>query len=567
MKAEKIYRNGRFHTGDPDSPKAQAVAIRGKKLIAVGTEESCIAFADENTEIVDLGNRVVLPGLIDGHTHPITVAMTFWRVRMPLTHDRDELFENIRYYAEQNPRETCPYFFCENYFAEIFGDKGPTRWELDEIISDRPARIQDFTDHACWFNSKALELLMDEKGEIDIESEAIKPEFIKDENGEYTGWCQEPFDAIDRIICEKIGWTPPQEITDEMVDPLLDYFSEHGVTAMMDALTLGEDTLKYFYEKDRKGEMKFFYEGTSIMTCPDTLEEAISNAKEWQRKYGGEHIRCNTIKFFIDGTNEFGDCLSLVPFSNDPEGTNCGEAYATEDEMVEAMLRINDEGMDFHVHTICDGAFRLMCNAYERAKAQRSGSWNMYLTLTHCELIDPEDMHRAAKLGIFIDWTTHWSGGYFGEIARTYLGDRWYTMYDFTTIIEEGGIVGFSSDVFTYQEALRADPFFGMQVAMTRVDPMLPLDPERFPGSVRPPAKAKLTLETLLRGYTYNNALRMRLLDRMGTIEEGKLANLVVLNKDIFSTPAEKVSEVKPDFVVFEGEEVRKRSSLQVSRG
>lgn len=567
MSADRIYRNGRFYTENPSAPWAEAVAIRGRELAAVGTEAECMALADEKTQVVDLGGKVVIPGLIDGHTHPITVARTHWRVRMPLTHDREELFANIRKYAEANPKETCPYFFCENYFAEVFGDEGPKKEDLDAIIPDRPARIQDFTDHACWFNSAALDLLKDETGEINIETGAIQPEFVKDEKGEYTGWVREPFEEIDEVIYEKLGWYPPQEITDDMVDPLLDYFKAHGITCMMDALTTGEDSMKYFFEKDRKGELGMFYDATSILVSADRIDEAIETARQWQAKYGGEHIRVNTIKFFIDGTNELGDCCSLKPFANDPEGKDCGSSYATEDEMVEVMLKINDAGMDFHVHTICDGAFRLMCNAYERAKAQRPDNWTMYLTLAHCELIDPEDMHRVAKLGIFIDWSTHWSGGYFGDAAKDYVGDRWYSMYDFTTIIKEGGIVGYSSDVFTYQEAIRANPFIGMQTAMTRVDLFMPLDPEKYPGSVRPPESAKLPLDELLRGYTRNNALRMRLLDRMGTIEAGKLANLVVLNKDIFAVPAEEVVGVDAEFVIYEGEERRVKSELDIQRG
>ena len=566
MKADTIYKNGRFYTENKEAPWADAVAIEGKKLIAVGSEEDCSAFADEGTKVVDLGGRVVLPGLIDGHTHPITVARTHWRVRMPLTHDREELLANIRQAAADHPKEECPYLYCENYFAETFGDAGPTRQLLDEIVSDRPARIQDFTDHACWFNSAALDLLKDENGEIRIETSAIQPEFKKDENGEYTGWVQEPFDDIDEVIYEKIGWYPPQEITDDMVDPLLDYFKAHGITCMMDALTTGEDSMEYFYQKDRKGELGMYYDATSILTAPDKIDEAIATARDWQEKYGGEHIRCNTIKFFIDGTNELGDCLSLEPFANDPTGTYCGNSYASEDEMVQVMLKINDAGMDFHVHTICDGAFRLMCNAYERAKAQRPDSWQMYLTLAHCELIDPAEMKRVCDLGIFIDWSTHWSGGYFGEVAREYLGDRWYRMYDFTKIIAGGGIVGYSSDVFTYQEAIRANPFIGMQTAMTRVDMFLPLDPEKYPGSVRPPETAKLPLTDLIRGYTYNNALRMRLLDRMGTIEAGKLANLVVLNRDIFETPAEEIAKVDADLVIYEGQARKISSSLTVER-
>ena len=133
MRADTIYKNGRFYTENRTVLWAEAVAIEGRNLIAVGTESDCAAFADEKT------------------------------------------------------------------------------------------RIQDFTDHACWMNSAALELLKDEKGEIHIETDAVEPNFKKDDNGEYTGWVQEPFDAIDEVIYEKLDWYPPQEITDEMVDPLLDY--------------------------------------------------------------------------------------------------------------------------------------------------------------------------------------------------------------------------------------------------------------------------------------------------------------------------------------------------------
>ena len=135
-------------------------------------------------------------------------------------------------------------------------------------------------------------------------------------------------------------------------------------------------------------------------------------------------------------------------------------------------------------------------------------------------------------------------------------------MYDFTEIIREGGTVGFSSDLFSYGEAERGDPYFGMQTSMTRVDIELPLDEKKYPGSVRPPLEARLTLNQLLKGYTYNNALRMRLSDKIGTIEEGKLANLIVLNKDIFDTDPFEIKTVSPEMIFFEG---RKQEIKEVS--
>ena len=282
-------------------------------------------------------------------------------------------------------------------------------------------------------------------------------------------------------------------------------------------------------------------------------------------------ISCrNVIKFFVDGTNEMGDCLSTEPFHNDPTGTNYGEAYATMEEMRDVMVRLNEEKLDLHVHTICDGAFRLMCDAVEAAQKICGDDWCIKITLAHCEIIHPDDIPRVRQLGIYIDYSTHWAGGYFGEGAIPYLGqERWNTMHDYHKIIEDGGKVGFSSDVFSYQEATRANPMIGMQVAMTRVDPWVPLDPEKYPGSVRPPVEGKLSIEQLIHGYTVVNAERMRLDDKMGSLEAGKLANLVVFKEAIFRAAhehPETFSEIDPECTWFEGEERHIVSELKKDR-
>ena len=141
MTIHKILLNGKIYTSDEKQPWAEAIAISGKTLAYVGDNETAKAMAEDETEIIDLEGKTVLPGFIDGHTHPVTVAKTHYRVRMPLTHDKDELLANIKKYAEENPKEEKPYFFCENYFAEVFGPEGPKKEVLDEIVPDRPARI------------------------------------------------------------------------------------------------------------------------------------------------------------------------------------------------------------------------------------------------------------------------------------------------------------------------------------------------------------------------------------------------------------------------------------------
>lgn len=565
---DKVLVNGKIYTSNTSQPWAEAMVISGKTLTYVGDNEVAKAMAGEKTEIIDLNGKTVLPGFIDGHTHPVTVAKTHYRVRMPLTHDKEELLANIKKYAEANPKEEKPYFFCENYFAEVFGADGPKKEVLDELVPDRPARIQDFTDHACWYNSMALDMLKDENGIPQADSPLGFSEFVKDKNGEYTGWCKESGPEGDRGIYKAIGWYPPENADEEMIKPLLDFFKAHGIMCMLDGFTEGEDSMKLFYELDKAGKLDMYYQGTSICGTIDDLEDAIAVVKDWSAKYTSEHVGINTIKIFVDGTNELGDCHSLEPFKNDPEGKNCGEANMYKDDLVKVFTRLNEEEIDVHLHIICDGAFRSVVDALEESRKICGDDWKIYVTGAHCELTNPNDRKRAAELGMFIDWSTHWTGGYFGEAAQEFQGiDRWNTMYDFREFTANGGLLGFSSDVFSYQEAVRANPFFGIQTAMTRVDPVMPLDPERYPGSVRQPEGAKYSLEEMLKGYTMNNAIRMRMQDKIGSLEAGKFANFMVLNKDIFEVAAEDMMSVDAEYTYFEGKERRIKSNLTITRG
>ena len=211
-----------------------------------------------------------------------------------------------------------------------------------------------------------------------------------------------------------------------------------------------------------------------------------------------------------------------------------------------------------HIHLVGDRAFRVACDAVEKTQqrlAENGDAWRIQVTLAHCELVDPADMSRPAELGIIVNWTTHWSGGYFGEGAQAHLGrERWDRMYRFNEIAQSGATLTFASDVVTSYELHRADPMLGMQIATTRVDPEYPLDPTAYPGSRRPPETARLARETLLAGYTINAAKQLRQDDRLGSIERGKVANLVVLSADPLTVDPERLSEIEVDAVLFEGE-------------
>ena len=310
-----------------------------------------------------------------------------------------------------------------------------------------------------------------------------------------------------------------------------------------------------------------YYEGSKRFWNLVDLPDNIAILRDWQAKYGSEHIRLRTMKFFLDGTNEIGTSAVLQPFSNDPTGTDYGTLNMSEDDLVKCMVMLNKENLDLHIHMVGDRAFRTACNAVQRAEKILGHKWRIQVAFAHCELVDPADMPRVAKLGIIINWSPRWSGGYFGPSAADWLGwDRFNRMYQFNTIIRTGGIVDYGSDVVGYEEANRADPFFGMQVGHTRIDPEFPL--EDCPGvltgtAIRQPLSACLSLPNLVKGYTLNGAIQLRLADKMGSITVGKLANLAVLNKDLFSVPDDEISSVQPETVVFEGKVVHGTLMLQ----
>ena len=245
MKADLILFNGKIYKSNKEKEYAEAVCIKDRKFICVGTTEECLKYKTAETRVIDLEGRLVLPGLIDGHTHPETIAKSRWRIQMPEFDDMKELLSWVKAYCEKHPKEEIPYFFGECYPSAMFDENGPKKEWLDEYVSDRPVRLQDFTDHACWYNSKALELMEISR---DTPETGAAPFFVRDDTGEPTGWVQEPLPGsdVEETLYRNLGWHPPTEVTEETVAPFLDFLKDKGVTAILDGITEGEEAMKLF---------------------------------------------------------------------------------------------------------------------------------------------------------------------------------------------------------------------------------------------------------------------------------------------------------------------------------
>lgn len=553
MKAElwgnemKILKNARIYTMDEERPVAGAIAFEGKEIVYVGEDR------DDSGEGINLHGKTILPGMIDGHIHPGSCCSSSWHVRLPWTRDCGELLEFIKDYGRKHPVEETPFIHFEYYPTNMFDEKGPTKELLDEAISDRPVLCQDFCDHLSWLNSKALQLMGVDENTSDPSELAM---FVRDKNGEPTGWVREnAWRFFEEKMYRALNWYPPEALTEKTMLPFFSFLARSGITAIFDGFIESEEQICSVCRMDKRGLLNVYYDGSVRFYTYEDLPEKIEVLRKYQQLYTTEHIKINTMKLFLDGTNEVGNAASLTGHIADPE--NYGEIIMNEDELTKCLLLCNQEGLDIHIHMVGDRAFRTACDAVENAQritAKKEKKWTCRPVFAHCELVDAADMKRPAELGIYINWSCHWSGGYFGDKAVEYYGEeKWRGMYQFNTMIASGANVSFSSDVVTGYELHRAYPFFGMEVAATRVDLEFPLDPSKYPGSMRPEASARLDPHTLLRGYTVNAAKQLRWNDRMGILKEGKLANFIVVDADPLKIPPEQLHEIKVEAVVFEG--------------
>ena len=552
-----VLRNAKIYTMNDEAPLADTIVTDGKKIIYVGTENEAAEHIAADAKVYDLKGKTVLPGIVDSHIHPGMCSRSTWHVRLPWTEDVNELLDFVRKYGREHSREEVPFIYFEYYPTSMFDENGPVKELLDEAISDRPVLCQDFGEHLCWVNSKMLELLGVDKNTPDPSTLEV---FVRDEEGNPTGWIKEMawLHFADNMF-EALGWQPPEELTEERMRPFFDFIEESGITALFDALIESDRQIRTVYEMDMAGKLHTYYDASVRFWKYEDLPEKIAKLREYSELYTTEHIKFNTMKLFLDGTNESGNSASLHEHINDPG--NFGEIMMETEELTQCYLLCNREGLDLHIHMVGDRAFRVGCDAVEAAQkiaAQNGEEWVCQPVFAHCEVVDPSDMGRPAELGITVNWSCHWSGGYFGEEAMNYYTEeKWRRMYQFNPIIRSGALVAFSSDVVTAYEMHRAYPFFGMQVAATRIDPEFPLDSDKYPDSMRPDGSARLNLPVLLRGYTINGARQLRWEDKLGSLEEGKIANMVVIDRDPFETEPGELKDISVQTVIFDGNVVR----------
>lgn len=573
MEKKILIKNAKIWTADANQPWASEILIGGDRIMAVGDrilqdckrgicigKENCkdkakVSAQEEHVTIIDAEGKMIVPAFIDSHMHPIMAAKTMWCFLLEQREydSLEEILEIVRNYCNVHPKEEAPYLYVYTCPSELMDADHVSCHLVDQYVNDRPVIICDSSFHRCLTNSLMLELM-----EISADTPynpSATGNYERFANGTPNGFISERVHEfnhdLDKMF-DKIGWWPPSEDDPEVLRPMFDILTGFGLTCLHDGFADSEKTLIGVKALERQGKLNHYFHTMPAIDINSgdirkNAEAAIAQALEWGRKYNSHYITVDSVKLFLDGTNEIGTSAVLEPFVNTEN--DFGKINATEEELVYILERINQEGLSIQIHLVGDRAFRIALNAFEKAVASEEMQDREYesrVTLLHCELTKPEDRLRTVRKNLFINNTPTFNAGAFGDEARIYLGDeRFESMFAFNDMIRYGAIVNCSSDFVDEESVPEANPMLVIEAGRRRT---LTDD-----AHIRPMKSEQMSLEDLLRGYTIYNAMGVGRADTIGSLEPGKYANLCILSDNLFEIAPERIGKTKVEQLMFEG--------------
>ena len=370
----------------------------------------------------------------------------------------------------------------------------------------------------------------------------------RDPDGELTGWTTEwafaPYFA--RFLEADV------EANRAGIAHFLNYLSSLGVTTLMDGGNrwYADDVTPLLAELDQSGRMPVRYEGVYHIYVPDQVPGAIDELLRMRERYAGNRLQFNIVKIHFDGVNEIRTAALLDPFSDDPG--NRGNTLIGERALSAFILELNEAGLYLHLHCVGDRAIRVALDAVELARNSLDEPLHTRITLTHLEIIEPADYPRFRELGVFANYTPAWHAYWEDDLTRTTLGPRHARSFLIRPLLDHGATVTFSSDTTSLEAIEEANPYLGMQTAHNRQYP-----PDGPDATIREPIADRLSLEEIIKGYTISGATQLRMNEDIGSIEVGKLADLVVLDRNLFMIDRYEIAEATPEAVLMEGEVIQ----------
>ncbi len=535
----KAYINGSIHTFDKNLTIADSILVKDGVIQLVGSQSDVIKNADESIEIVDLRGRMMMPSFHDAHAHPIWNGMDFLQCSVFDLLTINEIQERIRACLEEDHVKTSGWVVGAGLNAGLFPAANPNKSLFDEVSEDIPIYIEMSDGHNALVNTKALELAGINRGTKDPFKGIIERDPI---TGEPSGTLREP--SAMNLVADVL----PTETPELRLNGLLyaqNLASSFGITSMIDA-AVNEPYLMSFKDLAQKGELNLRMTACIEYGRQHYVQKFSGFEDLYKRRSEFEHPRINTncVKIFIDGVLEGQTGAILEPYL---DSGSYGQLYFSQDELNNAIARFDANGTQVMTHAIGDRAVRSVLDAYQHA-IETNGLKNNKHHISHLQLIHEEDIPRFSELKISANFQAAWAlpDEWITEINIPELGvERVNRMYPIRSIHDAGGtIVGGSDWAVTTM-----NPLIAIETAVTRQDPT-----NRVEGTLN--AKERMDLTEMLKAYTINAAEVMRQGHLTGSIEVGKFADLIVLEKNLYKIPLKEIGEVRVIETVLEGNTV-----------
>ncbi|MGI6766306.1 MAG: amidohydrolase [Lentihominibacter sp.] len=532
--ADIILKSNAVYTAMADEPFAGGVALKGNKIIAVRPGDEIMDFAGEDTQVLEYGDNLIMPGLVDGHGHLWwgAVAESEHCIDITSSSSEEEAVAMIKEYAESHPDEVRIRGF--GWFPANWNNAPlPTKKSLDEAVPDRPVYMNSADAHTYWVNSPALEESGYEVG-MDLGAGSLGV----DENGELNGLIYEP-DAM------KLAWRKfyefSKEDTKKITRDFMDCLAKQGVTSISDMSADEYDDYygeRYdaFKEMAEAGEFKSRVH--SYMQFMKMTDFAVT--KKWQDKYNSDTFRIVGLKGFLDGVTSTYTGYLLEPYSDRPDTCGEGVPLDTVESLNASVAAGNAWGLPVRIHCIADASVRMALDAFEYS-LKVNGQHGMINAVEHIENIHPADIPRFKELGVIASpQPEHLPLENNEKLIR--LGEeRCRYEWPFRSLLDAGATMAFGTDfpVVYYNQ------FNGMYAALAR---------KNYDGS---PAGADnneyITLPETLKAFTMGAAKVYGRDHELGSLEEGKLADVIVLDRNLFDCTHEEIRDAKVLLTVFDG--------------
>jgi hypothetical protein len=540
--ADLIIVNAAIHTMDASAPRAGALAAAGGRILALGDDRAMRSIAGPGARTIDAGGRLVLPGFQDTHIHLQDSGTRFARsANLESARSIAELQRLIGEFTASRPGD--PWINGAGWYSGVFGEHNLNRAVLDEIVADRPVYLHASDGHSAVLNSAACRLL-------GLDARTKDPpngHFVRDARGTPTGLVHE--DAIDWVRERMPAPTGPEFA--EGVRYGQKECNRHGITGVVDAHVEERHMLVYKSLED-DGGLSVRIAATAKIYPEETVANALARLVALRDRFRSPMLYVHSAKFFLDGVFENRTAAMIEPYC-DAAGGNAPLMF--EERHLHALFIAFDKArFQIHVHVIGDKAVRAALDGLEAAR-RTNGRWPSLHQLAHVQVVDPVDIPRFRELGVVANIQPLWARlePSVTEVAVPMAGNkrsRW--IYPFRSLQESGAVLAVSSD----WGVSTLNPFAIMHTAVTR-----------RPGyrSSNAPAfnpEECLDVATVVRGYTVDAAASAWRSSDTGSLAPGKLADIIVLDRDVFSIPPDSIQDTRVLLTLLAGQEVHRASEF-----